>query len=70
MIRLTKKSTTFRWGPVQQVTFETLRENLCEAPILTLPEGVYEFVMYYDALILRLGVVLMQRGCLIAYASR
>ena len=49
LTRLTKKSVVFRWGPEQQATFETLRQRLCEAPILTLPEGVDEFVVYCDA---------------------
>ena len=43
---------------------------MCEAPILALPEGVEDFVVYCDASILGLGAVLMQRGQVIAYASR
>ena len=60
----------FRWGPEQQVAFEILRQRLCEAPILALPEGVEDFVVYCDASISGLGAVLMQRGHVIAYASR
>ena len=60
----------FRWGPEQQAAFETLRQRLCEAPILALPEGVEDFVVYCDASISGLGAVLMQRGHVIAYASR
>ena len=37
---------------------------------MTLPEGVDDFIVYCDASITCLGVVLMQRGCVIAYASR
>ena len=37
---LTKKTATFHWGPEQQVVFDTLRQRLCEAPILNMPEGV------------------------------
>ncbi|GJU74217.1 putative reverse transcriptase domain-containing protein [Tanacetum coccineum] len=40
------------------------------APILTLPEGSEDFVVYYDASHKGLGVVLMQREKVIAYASR
>ena len=46
---LTKKNVTFQWSTNQQITFETLRRRLCEAPILVLPEGLDDLV-YYDAL--------------------
>ena len=67
---LTKKNMTFQWGTDQQLTFEILRRRLCEAPILVLPEGLDDLVVYYDTSISGLGVVLMQRGHVIAYASR
>ncbi|GKB55638.1 putative reverse transcriptase domain-containing protein [Tanacetum coccineum] len=41
-----------------------------EAPILALPEGNNDFVVYYDASLQGLGAVLMQREKVIAYASR
>ncbi|GKG05297.1 putative reverse transcriptase domain-containing protein, partial [Tanacetum coccineum] len=44
--------------------------KLCEAPILALPEGNDDFVVYYDASHQGLGSVLMQREKVIAYASR
>ncbi|GKF81332.1 putative reverse transcriptase domain-containing protein, partial [Tanacetum coccineum] len=40
------------------------------APILALPEGSKDFVVYYDASHKGLGDVLMQREKVIAYASR
>ncbi|KAD4178689.1 hypothetical protein E3N88_27280 [Mikania micrantha] len=43
---------------------------LCNAPILTLPDGNDDFVVYCDASNQGLGCVLMQRGKVIAYASR
>ncbi|GKD15927.1 putative reverse transcriptase domain-containing protein [Tanacetum coccineum] len=46
------------------------KNNLCDAPILTLPDGVEDFVVYCDASNQGLGCVLMQRGKVIAYASR
>ena len=70
LTRLTRKVVVFRWGPEQQVAFETLRQRLCKAPILALPEGMEEFVVYCDASISGLGAILMQRGHVIAYASR
>ncbi|GKE87924.1 putative reverse transcriptase domain-containing protein, partial [Tanacetum coccineum] len=44
--------------------------KLCKAPILALPEGNNDFVVYYDASHQGLGVVLMQREKVIAYVSR
>ncbi|GJZ65579.1 putative reverse transcriptase domain-containing protein [Tanacetum coccineum] len=44
--------------------------KLCKAPILALPEGNDDFVVYCDASHQGLGAVLMQREKVIAYASR
>ncbi|GJS13428.1 putative reverse transcriptase domain-containing protein [Tanacetum coccineum] len=46
------------------------RERMCSALILALPEGSEDFVVYCDASHKGLGVVLMQREKVIAYASR
>ncbi|GJX38129.1 putative reverse transcriptase domain-containing protein [Tanacetum coccineum] len=42
--------------------FQTLKNNLCDAPILSLPDGVEDFVVYCDASNQGLGCVLMQRN--------
>ncbi|GJZ59553.1 putative reverse transcriptase domain-containing protein [Tanacetum coccineum] len=47
-----------------------LKQKLYSAPILALPEGSEDFIVYCDASIKGLGVVLMQREKVIAYASR
>ncbi|GJW79183.1 putative reverse transcriptase domain-containing protein [Tanacetum coccineum] len=47
-----------------------LTQKGINAPILALPEGSEDFVVYYDASYKGLGVVLMQREKVIAYASR
>nr|GFA12908.1 putative reverse transcriptase domain-containing protein [Tanacetum cinerariifolium] len=47
-----------------------LKQKLCSAPILALPEGSENFVVYYDASHKGLGAVLMQKEKVIAYASR
>ncbi|GJV41921.1 putative reverse transcriptase domain-containing protein [Tanacetum coccineum] len=47
-----------------------LKQKLCSAPILALPEGSENFVVYSDASRKGLGAVLMQREKVIAYASR
>ncbi|GKC28464.1 putative reverse transcriptase domain-containing protein, partial [Tanacetum coccineum] len=57
-------------GVEQEEAFQTLKNNLCDAPILTLPDGVEDFVVYCDASNQGLCCVLMQRGKVIAYASR
>nr|GEV17838.1 putative reverse transcriptase domain-containing protein [Tanacetum cinerariifolium] len=57
-------------GEKQEEAFQTLNENLCNAPILSLPNGVEDFVIYCDASNQGLGCVLMQRDKVIAYASR
>ncbi|GKE05857.1 putative reverse transcriptase domain-containing protein, partial [Tanacetum coccineum] len=67
---LTKKCKTFDWGEEQENAFQTLKDKLCNAPVLALPDGPKDFVVYCDASGLRLGCVLMQRGKVIAYAFR
>ncbi|GJV12650.1 hypothetical protein Tco_1354191 [Tanacetum coccineum] len=54
----------------QEEAFQLLKQKLCAAPILALPEGSEDFVVYCDASIKGLGAVLMQRMKVIAYASR
>nr|GEX52844.1 putative reverse transcriptase domain-containing protein [Tanacetum cinerariifolium] len=67
---LTQKDKKFVWGEDQEMAFQILKQKLCKDPILALPEGNDDFVVYYDASIQGLGVVLMQREKVIAYASR
>ncbi|GKG56421.1 putative reverse transcriptase domain-containing protein, partial [Tanacetum coccineum] len=47
-----------------------LKQKLCSTPILALPEGSENFMVYYDASRKGLGAVLMQMGKVIAYVSR
>ncbi|GJS84281.1 putative reverse transcriptase domain-containing protein [Tanacetum coccineum] len=58
------------WGEDQESAFQLLKQKLCEAPILALPEGNNDFVVYCDASHQGLGAMLMQREKFIAYASR
>ncbi|GJW09907.1 putative nucleotidyltransferase, ribonuclease H [Tanacetum coccineum] len=67
---LTQKSKTFNWGEEQEKAFQTLKDKLCNAPVLALPDGPKDFVLYCDVSSLGLGCELMQRGKVIAYASR
>ncbi|GJX96324.1 putative reverse transcriptase domain-containing protein [Tanacetum coccineum] len=50
--------------------FQLLKQKLCVAPILALPEGSDDFMVYCDASIKGLGAVLMQRMKVIAYDFR
>ncbi|GJX14228.1 putative reverse transcriptase domain-containing protein [Tanacetum coccineum] len=54
----------------EEEAFHLLKENLYSTPILALPDGSEDFVVYYDASHQGLGAVLMQRQLVIAYASR
>ncbi|GJX32029.1 putative reverse transcriptase domain-containing protein [Tanacetum coccineum] len=67
---LTQKSKTFNWGEEHELAFQTLKDKLCNAPVLALPDGPEDFVVYCDASGIGLSCVLMQRGKVIAYASR
>ncbi|GJX24895.1 putative reverse transcriptase domain-containing protein [Tanacetum coccineum] len=70
MTKLTQKKVVFDWGDKQELAFQLLKEKLCSAPILALPEGAENFIVYCDALHKGLGDVLMQNEKVIAYASR
>ena len=70
LTKLTQKKMKFVWSDLCENSFEKLKDKLTTAPVLTLPEGVDDFVVYCDASRVGLGCVLMQRGKVIAYASR
>ncbi|GJW46764.1 putative reverse transcriptase domain-containing protein [Tanacetum coccineum] len=70
MTKLTQKNVKFDWTEKAEAAFQLLKKKLCSAPILTLPKGIENFVVYYDASCKGLGPVLMQKEKVIAYASR
>ncbi|GKF60186.1 putative reverse transcriptase domain-containing protein [Tanacetum coccineum] len=70
MTKLTQKKVKFEWGNKQEAAFQLLKQKLCSAPILALPEGSEDFIAYCDASKKGLGAVLMQREKVISYASR
>ncbi|GKD31883.1 putative reverse transcriptase domain-containing protein [Tanacetum coccineum] len=49
LTELTQKNKKYIWGEDQESAFQLLKQKLCEAPILALPEGNDNFVVYYDA---------------------
>ncbi|GKD14437.1 putative reverse transcriptase domain-containing protein, partial [Tanacetum coccineum] len=67
---LTQKHKKYALGNEQEVAFQTLKDKLCNALVLALLEGLEDFVVYCDVSCQGLGCVLMQRGKVIAYASR
>ncbi|GJX29037.1 putative reverse transcriptase domain-containing protein [Tanacetum coccineum] len=67
---LMSKNVKFDWSKKAEVAFQLLKQKLCSAPILALPEGSENSVIYCDASRKGLGAVLMQREKVIAYASR
>ncbi|GKA82397.1 putative reverse transcriptase domain-containing protein [Tanacetum coccineum] len=70
MTKLTQKNVKFEWGEKEEAAFQLLKQKLCSAPILALPEGNENFVVYCAASHKGLGAVLMQKEKVIAYASR
>ncbi|XP_071699840.1 uncharacterized protein [Rutidosis leptorrhynchoides] len=64
------KSFLGLWGNEQETAFQTLKSLLCQAPVLALPKGSDDFVVYCDASLSGLGCVLLQRDRVIAYAPR
>ncbi|GKC03005.1 putative reverse transcriptase domain-containing protein [Tanacetum coccineum] len=67
---LTQKNKTYEWGDNQEESFRILKEKLCNVPVLALPDGPNDFVVYCDASNQGFGCVLMQQGKVIAYALR
>ncbi|GKE04097.1 putative reverse transcriptase domain-containing protein, partial [Tanacetum coccineum] len=49
MTKLTQKGIKFDWDEKEENTFQLIKKKLCSAPILALPEGSEDFVVYYDA---------------------
>ncbi|GJW47421.1 putative reverse transcriptase domain-containing protein [Tanacetum coccineum] len=70
LTKLPQKNKPYVWGDDEKEAFQTLKLKLCSAPILSLPEGSEDFVVYCDASLKGFGAILMQREKVIAYASR
>ncbi|GKB77345.1 retrovirus-related pol polyprotein from transposon 17.6 [Tanacetum coccineum] len=60
MTKLMQKKVAFEWGNKQEAAFQTLKNKLCSTPIIALPQGAANFIVYRDASPKGLGVVLMQ----------
>jgi len=62
-----KKSICFKWGEEQNNAFLDLKNKLCSAPVLSLPNFNKTFEIECDVSRIGIGVVLMQQGRPIAY---
>ncbi|GAU33554.1 hypothetical protein TSUD_143470, partial [Trifolium subterraneum] len=67
---LTRKDQAFVWDEKCEKSFQELKKKLTTAPVLILPDAKESFVVYCDASKLGHGGVLMQKGKVVAYASR
>ncbi|KAA0061189.1 ty3-gypsy retrotransposon protein [Cucumis melo var. makuwa] len=70
LTQLTRKGAPFIWSKACEDSFQSLKQKLVTAPVLTVPDGLGSFVIYSDASKKGLGCVLIQQGKVVAYASR
>nr|GEY47357.1 putative reverse transcriptase domain-containing protein [Tanacetum cinerariifolium] len=70
MTKLTQKNVNFDWSEKATTAFKLLKQKFCSAPILGLPKGSENFMVYGNASRKGVGAVLMQMENVIAYASR
>jgi hypothetical protein len=70
MTELLKKDNQFDWTPTYEASFQELKKWLTTALVLMMPDMEKAFSINCDASGQGLGCVLMQDGCVVAYASR
>ncbi|GJR16515.1 putative reverse transcriptase domain-containing protein [Tanacetum coccineum] len=59
---LTQKNKSYVWDDNQDEAFRILKEKLCNAPVLAVPNGPNNFMVYCDASKQGFECVLMQQG--------
>ena len=67
---LLQKHLKYVWTPECDIAFNTLKEKLITAPVLTPPDESKPFEVFCDASLQGLSVVLMQEKKVVAYTSR
>ncbi|GKF46457.1 putative reverse transcriptase domain-containing protein, partial [Tanacetum coccineum] len=70
LTKLTQKNKKYEWESEEEEAFQTLKQKLYSVPILALPEGTKDFVVYCNTSLKGYGAMLMQKEKVIAYASR
>jgi hypothetical protein len=58
---LKRKGVQFSWTREQQTAFDHLKQALCQAPVLQMPDFSKDFVLCTDASDLAISAVLHQR---------
>lgn len=66
---LIKKNVKFEWGKAQERAFTDLKDKLCNAPLLALPNFELTFEIECDASGIGIGAVLMQNQRPLMYFS-
>nr|GFD16089.1 reverse transcriptase domain-containing protein [Tanacetum cinerariifolium] len=69
MTKLTQKKVKFEWGDKQEAAFQLLKQKLCSAPILALPEGSEDFIKELNMRQCRWLEFLSDYDCEICYHS-
>ena len=67
---LMKKNAPYTWGPDHNQTFEYIKNEIAQAPILQYYDPKKETVLQTDASIKGLGACLLQDGHPIYFASK
>ena len=71
---LTRKGRPFIWTDTHQKTFDTIKQQLAKAPVLSLPDGIGRYTLYSDTSMTHAESALWQmqkgRNRLIGYASK
>nr|GEV81190.1 uncharacterized protein [Tanacetum cinerariifolium] len=49
MTKLTQKNVKFDWEEKEEAAFQLIKQKLCSVPILALPKGSENFIVYCDA---------------------
>ena len=70
MTRLTCKGVSFDWNDKCEESFQELKKRLTTTPVLITPVSEEKYTIFCDASRVGLGCVLMQKGRVVAYASR